>query len=128
MVIAGAPQGAPTVATPTRRAGTAATIGAVVAVVVLILLAVAVAGVAMFLPMAIANCGINDTDHLLACNVAGQVVLLVAPFGGAVLGPVVALAGFLPFLRRWRGLLVGAGYLIVLGGLGLAFLVAFGGF
>ncbi|KXK62347.1 hypothetical protein AWW66_08965 [Micromonospora rosaria] len=112
-----------------RRSGTAATIGAVVAVVVLVALAVLVVLVGMFLPMAAAGCGTgNVVDEPLICGPVGQLVVLTAPVGGAALGVLVALAGFVPFpLRHRRAIFIGVGYLLTLGGLGLGFLVSFTG-
>jgi hypothetical protein len=78
--------------------------------------------------MAAANCGIGDTDGLPICSTAGQLVILTAPITGAVLGLLVALAGFLPIpLPRRRLIFISAGYLLTLGGLGSALLVAFSG-
>ncbi|GGM26650.1 hypothetical protein [Micromonospora yangpuensis] len=111
-----------------RRGGTAATVSAILATVLLVVVALVVALVAMFLPMAAAGCGASGTEGLLVCNAFGHLVMLGAPFGGAVLGVLLALVGFLPFpLRHRRAIFIGAGYLVVLGGLGLAFLVAFSG-
>ncbi|MFJ6194910.1 hypothetical protein [Micromonospora sp. NPDC092111] len=128
MVVTGGPQGSATLPVGDRRGGVAATVGAVVAVVVLVVLALAVALVGMFLPMAADGCGTEGTEGLMICGPFGQLVVLGAPTGGAVLGVLLALAGFLPFpLRYRRALFIGVGYLFVLGGLGLGFLVAFSG-
>ncbi|WP_328348033.1 hypothetical protein [Micromonospora sp. NBC_00421] len=128
MVVAGGPQGGVAVPVGARRGGVAGTVGAVVAVLLLVVLALAVALVGMFLPMAADACGTEGTDGLLICGAFGQLVVLGAPTGGAVLGVLLALAGFLPFpLRHRRALFIGVGYLLVIGGLGFGFLVAFSG-
>ncbi|WP_422755816.1 hypothetical protein [Micromonospora sp. WMMD708] len=128
MVVTGGPQGGVAVPVGSRRSGVAATVGAVVAVLFLVALALAVALVGMFLPMAADGCGTEGTEGLLICGPAGQLVVLGAPTGGALLGVLLALVGFLPMpLRHRRALFIGVGYLVVLGGLGVAFLVAFSG-
>ncbi|MGC5664225.1 hypothetical protein ACN261_27970 [Micromonospora sp. WMMD723] len=131
MVVTGGPQGGVAVPAVNRRSGVAATVGAVVAVLLLVALALAVALVGMFLPMAADGCGTEGTEGtegLLICGPAGQLVVLGAPTGGALLGVLLALVGFLPMpLRHRRALFIGVGYLVVLGGLGVAFLVAFSG-
>ncbi|MFI6162623.1 hypothetical protein ACIA59_22075 [Micromonospora haikouensis] len=134
MVVPGGPQGyaplsagARPGAAGARPGSAAATAVAVVAVVLLVVLALIVALVGMFLPMAADACGTEGTEGLMICGPAGELAVL-APAGGAVLGVLVALAGFVPLpLRHRRLVFIGLGYLLVLGGLGIGFLVAFSG-
>lgn len=125
---AGVPQGVATPPVSGRAGRVAATIGAVVAVVILVVLALVSGLLGVSLIMATDSCGTGTTGDLLICSSGGQMVVVGAPGGGAVLGVLVALAGFIPFRLRYRRLiLISAGYVIVLGGFGLAFLVAFSG-
>ncbi|WIM94848.1 hypothetical protein ACTOB_006905 [Actinoplanes oblitus] len=109
------------------RGGAARTVGAVLAVVVLAVLALAVAGIGLLLTLSMDSCGTAGTEDVFVCGTAGMLVTIGSPIAGAVLGVLVALGGFLPLpFRHRRPILISAGYLIVLAGLGIGFLGAFG--